>query len=53
MGGELQLFLLYYIWEENFSCFANPVKEFIVDLWEVRTLNLYGDGAHPGPQSRF
>ena len=44
--------LLIGLWAEkkNFSyCLANV--EFLVDLWKVKKLKLYGQNACPGPQS--
>ena len=32
-------------WEKNFKSLLFLVKEYIVDMWEVRKQILYGDGA--------
>ena len=34
-------------WEKNFKSLLFLVKEYIVDIWEVRKLILYGDDACP------
>ena len=39
MGSEL--------WEENFSALLSLVKRFIVDVWEVRKIKLYGNDSCP------
>ena len=33
------------IWEENFAALLSLVKEFIVDVWDVRKI-LFGSSAH-------
>ena len=35
------------LWEENFEDTRRLVKEFIVDVWEVRKQKLYGEDACP------
>ena len=35
------------LWEENFEDMLRLVKEFIVDVWEVRKQKLYGDDTFP------
>ena len=35
------------LWEENFEDTLRLVKEFIVDVWEVRKQKLYGEDACP------
>ena len=35
------------LWEENFEDKLRLVKEFIVDVWEVRKQKLYGKDAYP------
>ena len=40
-------------WETHFDSLLKLVKEFIVDVWEIRKLKLYGDDACPNhPQSQ-
>ena len=34
-------------WEENFEDTLRLVKEFIVDVWEVRKQKLYGEDTYP------
>ena len=35
------------LWEENFEDMLRPVREFIVDVWEVRKQKLYGEDTCP------
>ena len=35
------------LWEENFEATRRLVKEFIVDVWEVRKQKLYGEDTCP------
>ena len=35
------------LWEENFEDMLGLVKEFIVDVWEVRKQKLYGEDTSP------
>ena len=35
------------LWEENFEDTLRLVKEFIVDVWEVRKQKLYGEDTCP------
>ena len=35
------------LWEENFEDALGLVKEFIVDVWEVRKQKLYGEDTYP------
>ena len=36
-------------WEKSFKSLLFIVKEYIVDIWEVRKQILYGDDACPSP----
>ena len=36
--------------QKDFSYLLTVVKKFIVDMWELRKLKLYGKDACPGPQ---
>ena len=40
------------LWMENFASMLVLVKEYIVDLWEVRKVKLYGEACWTQPQSR-
>ena len=35
------------LWEENFYSLLNLVKRFIVDVWELRKMKLYGNDSCP------
>ena len=35
------------LWEQNFKSLLRLVKEFIVNMWEVRKQKLYGDDSCP------
>ena len=40
------------LWAQNdFSYLLTVVKEFIVDVWELKQLKSYGKDTCPGPQS--
>ena len=39
------------MWTEDFSYLLSAVKEFIVELWELRKLKLYGSSSCPSPHS--
>ena len=37
------------MWREDFSYLLSVVKDFIVELWELRKLNLYSNNTCPIP----
>ena len=39
-------------WMENFDSMLALVKEYIIDLWEVRKVKLYGEPCSIQPQSQ-
>ena len=39
-------------WTENFDSMLALVKEYIIDLWEVRKVKLYGEPCSTQPQSQ-
>ena len=39
-------------WTENFDCMLALVKEYIINLWEVRKVKLYGEPCSTQPQSQ-
>ena len=40
------------LWTENFDSMLALVKEYIIDLWEVRKVKLYGEPCSTQPQSQ-
>ena len=40
------------LWTENFDAMLALVKEYIIDLWEVRKAKLYGEPCFTQPQSQ-
>ena len=38
------------LWTENFDSMLALVKEYIIDLWEVRKVKLYGEPCSTQPQ---
>ena len=40
------------LWKENFDSMLALVKEYIIDLWEVRKIKLYGEPCSTQPQSQ-
>ena len=40
------------LWMENFDSMLALVKEYIIDLWEVRKVKLYGEPCSTKPQSQ-
>ena len=40
------------LWTENFDSMLSLVKEYIIDLWEVRKVKLYGEPCSTQPQSQ-
>jgi len=40
------------LWTENFDSMLALVKEYIIDVWEVRKVKLYGDPCSTQPQSQ-
>ena len=40
------------LWMENFNSILALVKEYIIDLWEVRKVKLYGEPCSTQPQSQ-
>ena len=40
------------IWTENFNSMLALVKEYTIDLWEVRKVKLYGEPCSTQPQSQ-
>ena len=38
------------LWEDDCGSLLSIVKDFLVDVWESRKLNLYSDNACLGPQ---
>ena len=40
------------LWMENFDSMLALVKEYIIDLWEVRKVKLYGEPCFTQPQSQ-
>ena len=41
------------LWTENFDSMLASVKEYIIDLWEVRKVKLHGEPCSTQPQSQF
>ena len=41
------------LWTENFDSMLALVKEYLIDLWEVRKVKLYGEPCSTQPQSQF
>ena len=37
------------LWTENFNAMLALVKEYIIDLWEVRKVKLYGEPCSTQP----
>ena len=40
------------LWTENFDSMLALVKEYIINLWEVRKVKLYGEPCSTQPQSQ-
>ena len=40
------------LWTENFDSMLALVKAYIIDLWEVRKVKLYGQSCSTQPQSQ-
>ena len=40
------------LWMENFDSMLALVKEYIIDVWEVRKVKLYGEPCSTQPQSQ-
>ena len=42
----------YELWKENFDSMLTLVKEYIIDVWEVRKVKLCGEPCSAQPQSQ-
>ena len=47
--GKLSYVLGSELWENNFDSLLSLVKEYVVDVWEIRKHILYGDDSSSGP----